>query len=208
MKKLALLDLEGTLIDFEFWEEMADVKGDQSLKLLLEKGLRGPGWYESFLDRVRLILGTPKEVVESVAKRAIGKIRPEAVTLISELKKRQYVTMIVSGGFEEFVAPVAHALGVDDYVSQKLIYHNGVIVGVLPVFKEKGEVVDKLRPWFDFVLAVGDGYNDIKMLERADEAVVVGKRAKEISKKINAKTYNNLGEFVEDLIKGGDAIKI
>ncbi len=209
MRKLALLDLEGTLIDFEFWEELAreHEKGEE-LRELLERGLSTEDWYASFLERVKLVIGTPKEKIREIARRAIAKIKPEAVSLITELKKKGFTTMIVSGGFEEFVKPIADALDVDDFVAQKFIYHRDAVVGVLPVFKEKGEIVEKVRPWFDLIFAVGDGFNDLKMLEKADVAAVVGKRAELIANRVKVRKYNDLGELVKDLISGplGEAL--
>ena len=210
MKKLALMDLEGTLTNFEFWEELA--KGherSEELRELLERGLSSSDWYESFLERVRLILGTSREKIEEVARMALNKIKPEAVALVGELKKRGFVTMIVSGGFEEFVKPVADALGVDDYVAQKFIYHGNVVVGVLPVFKEKGEIIDKVRPWFDFIFALGDGFNDLNMLRKADVAAAVGKRAERLAHHANVWVYEDLDSLVKDLISGklGEALR-
>jgi len=203
LSKLALMDLEGTLTDFEFWEELA--KGHEreaELKELLERGLSGGSWYDTFLQRIKLALGTPKERVEEVAKRALSRIRPEAVTLVAELKRRGFVTMIVSGGFEEFVELVADALGVDSYVAQKFIYHEGRIVGVLPVFKEKGEVIDKVRPWFDFIFAIGDGFNDLNMLKKADVGVAVGRRAADLAGAAGVRAYPSLELLVKDLLAG------
>ncbi len=203
MKKLALLDLEGTLIDYEFWEALAESheKGEE-LKRLLEEGLTSNNWYETFLKRVEMIIGTPKEVIEGVAEKALKRLKPEAPTLISELKKQGFTTMIVSGGFEDFVKILAEVLGVEDYVAQKLVYHNNEVVGVLPVFKEKGEIVDKLRPWFDLILAIGDGFNDLNMLKKADIPIAVGKRSKELAEASEAFAYDDLGELLRDLISG------
>ncbi len=203
MKKLALLDLEGTLIDYEFWEALAEnhEKGDE-LKRLLEEGLTSDNWFETFLKRVEMIIGTPKKVIEGVAEKAIKRLKPEAPTLISELKKQGFTTMIVSGGFEDFVKILAEVLSVEDYVAQKLIYHNGVVVGVLPVFEEKGEIVDKLRPWFDLILAIGDGFNDLNMLKKADISIAVGRRANDLAKVSEATAYNSLDELLRDLISG------
>ena len=210
MRKLALMDLEGTLTDFEFWEEIAQGhEREKELKELLERGLSGGSWYDTFLERVKLLVGTPKERVEEVATKILDRIKPEAITLVNELKKRGFVTMIVSGGFEEFVEPVANALGVDDFVAQKFIYHNNEVVGVLPVFKEKGEVIEKVRPWFDFIFAIGDGFNDLNMLKRADVGVAVGKRAQELASEAGVLAYSDLRSLIKDLLEGklGEALR-
>jgi phosphoserine phosphatase len=210
LRKLALMDLEGTLTDFEFWEEIAQGhEREKELKELLERGLSGGSWYDTFLERVKLLVGTPKERVEEVATKILDRIKPEAITLVNELKKRGFVTMIVSGGFEEFVEPVANALGVDDFVAQKFIYHNNEVVGVLPVFKEKGEVIEKVRPWFDFIFAIGDGFNDLNMLKRADVGVAVGKRAQELASEAGVLAYSDLRSLIKDLLEGklGEALR-
>ncbi|WP_236943458.1 HAD family hydrolase [Ignicoccus islandicus] len=199
----ALLDLEGTLLDYEFWEELSrrHEKGEV-LRDLLERGLSGQPWFESFIERVKAIIGTPKSLIEEVSSLALSKIKPEARELVTVLKKLGFTTIVVSGGFEEFVSPISNELGVDDFVSQKFLYHEGKVVGVYTAFKDKGEVVDKIKPWFDVIISIGDGYNDAWMLRKSDLGIVIGKR-KDLSREVNALHYDSLRGLVEDIKKGG-----
>ncbi|UXD22830.1 hypothetical protein IPA_08685 [Ignicoccus pacificus DSM 13166] len=203
MRKLALLDLEGTLLDYEFWELLSERHPDgERLKELLEKGLTSHSWYETFIERVRSIIGTPKSLVTETASKAIERIRPEATAFVSELKRKGYTVIIVSGGFEDFVAPVSDVLGADGFIAQKLLFHNDEVVGVYNVFKDKGEVVDKLKPWFDFIFSIGDGYNDFNMLAKSDVAVVLGNKAKEIAEELKAFHFKTLEEALRSLSSG------
>ncbi len=204
MKVAALLDLEGTLLEYEFWEELSKRhhKGEV-LRYLLEMGLSGKPWYECFIERVKAIIGTSRDLIEEVAGLASTKIKPEAKSLVKALKEMEFTTVIVSGGFEEFVSPISRELGVDDYISQKLLYHQDKVVGVYAAFKDKGEVVDKMRPWFDVIVSIGDGYNDANMLKKSDLGIVVGKR-RELSKEVNALYYPTLRELTEELERGGE----
>ena len=207
MRIAALLDLEGTLLEYEFWEELSKrhEKG-RLLRELLEMGLSGRPWYDSFIERVKAVIGTPKSLIEEVSAIASSKIKPGARELVSILKEMGFTTIVVSGGFEEFVSPASRALGVDDFVSQKFLYHGGKVVGVYAAFKDKGEVIEKVRPWFDMVLSIGDGYNDAVMLMKSDLGVVIGKR-RELSEKVNALHYDSLEDLVRDLREGGELRK-
>ncbi len=203
MKKLALLDLEGTLLDYEFWETLAKRHPDgERLEELLHKGLTSHSWYETFIERVKLIVGSPKELVDEVAKEAMNQIRPEASAFVSELKRKGFTTLIVSGGFEDFVSPISNVLGADGYIAQKLVFHDNKVVGVYNVFKDKGEVVDKLKPWFDFIFAIGDGYNDFNMLAKANVAVIIGSKAKNMLENLKAFHFNDLREVLLSLTRG------
>jgi len=203
VRAVALLDLEGTLIDYEFWEVLSSYHPEGGkLQRLLRDGLNSHGWYESFLERVKTIIGSSRELIEEVAEKAVDRIRPEASAFVSELKRRGFSTIIVSGGFEEFVAPISSVLGADGYIAQKLLYRSNKVIGVYTVFRDKGEVVDKIKPWFDLVFAMGDGYNDFNMIRKADIRVVVGSKRKELARELNAFHYNTLKEAFNALNSG------
>ncbi len=65
MEKIAFIDVEGTLTDFEFWNEIANyVERGYEIRELLYKGLRGEiDWFEGFMKRVELIKGVDKKLI-------------------------------------------------------------------------------------------------------------------------------------------------
>jgi phosphoserine phosphatase len=84
-------------------------------------------------------------------------------------------TILVSGGFTAFVAPVAEAVGFDHFVANELAVRDGILTG-----RVKGRIVDStvkrdtlvearerlgLEP--EMTIAIGDGANDIEMVEEA-----------------------------------------
>src|SRR5690606_27096659 len=101
--------------------------------------------------------------------------RPGAASLIRILKKLGYKLAVISGGFSAFVDPMRESLGLDYAFANVLDHDDGVLTG-----RVVGEIIDRQRKadllamvaeregiQLDQVMAVGDGANDIAMLERA-----------------------------------------
>ncbi len=173
--RIALLDLEGTLADFEFWEELAVETGRYELIELLRRGLEEGAWLTLFYKRVELVKGTPRDLIVKVGNKINKRIKSEARELINILKEKGFDIMIVSGGFEEFVNRASKELGVENYICNRFIYDNqDKVTGAIAVIHNKGEVVDLVRKWYSFVLAIGDGMNDYEMLIKSDVGISLG----------------------------------
>ncbi len=190
------MDLEGTLVKYEFWEEMAREINNYELLSLLKRGLTEGNWLQTFYKRVELIKGVPKDLIISVSERIVDRIEEEAKILVKVLKEKGFDVMVVSGGFEEFVSIAAQTLDVNNYICNKFIYDNdNRVSGAIAIVHNKGEVVDLVRKWYNKVLAVGDGMNDYEMLRKADIGISLGLNKPDI---ITLKTLKDVVTFVRE----------
>ncbi len=128
---------------------------------------------ESLVRRVALLEGLPEEVFEKVAKEVV--LTPGARTLVRTLKRLDYKFAIVSGGFTQITDTLVADLGIDYSAANTLEVVDGRLTG-----RVVGEIVDrpgKARALERFAeqagiavtqtVAVGDGANDLDMLEVA-----------------------------------------
>lgn len=175
-KRLVVFDMDSTLIEQEVIDEVARAVGcHDQVAALTARAMRGEiEFREAFAARIELLRGARlDEVVARVAP--ILRLTPGALELVGVLKKLGYKLAVISGGFSAFVDPIAKRLGLDHAFSHELDVEGGVLTG-----RVRGEVIDRQRKadllgqvaaaegiQLDQVMAVGDGANDIAMLERA-----------------------------------------
>lgn len=174
-RRLICFDMDSTLIQTEVIDELA-IKagvGDQ-VKAITEAAMRGEiDFNESFIQRVELLKGLDESVMKEIAENL--PITEGAERLFRTLKKYGYKTAILSGGFTYFGNYLKAKLGVDYVFANDLEIKNGKLTG-----KHQGEIVNgnkkaellKLLAFkedihLDQVIAVGDGSNDLPMLQLA-----------------------------------------
>ena len=175
-KKLLVADMDSTMIGQECIDELADYAG---LKLqvaeITERAMQGDLDFASGLkERVALLNGLP---TSSIQLCLVERIRPNAgaSTLVRTMRARGAVTVLVSGGFTAFVEPIAREIGFDRFEANILAAEGGKLTG-----ETQGNIVDARRKHdlltevglelaleVDQTLAVGDGANDIPMVEAA-----------------------------------------
>ncbi|HEM3541823.1 phosphoserine phosphatase SerB [Streptococcus suis] len=172
---LLVMDVDSTLI----LEEGIDLLGEEAglgaqVAAITERAMRGELDFEEALrERVALLKGLPVSVFD----RIIQKIHftPGAAELVSELKTRGYKVAVVSGGFHETVDRLAAQLELDYVRANRLEVVDGVLTGQV-----LGEIVTKdtkkacLEEWatenglsLSQTIAMGDGANDLPMIQRA-----------------------------------------
>lgn len=175
-KRLVVFDMDSTLIEQEVIDEVARAVGRyDEVAALTARAMRGElEFREAFLARVALLAGANLDaVVREVEPRLT--LRPGALELARVLKKLGYKLAVISGGFNVFVDPFKHKLEMDYAFANELDVEGGLLTG-----RVRGEIVDRQRKadllgmvartegiQLDQVMAVGDGANDIAMLERA-----------------------------------------
>lgn len=194
MRKIAFMDIEGTLTPFECWKEIAALVGNKEIEELLKKGIEGEvDWLESLLRRVELIKGLEEN--EFLKLKESITISEGAKEVIKALKEKDFHIVLVSGCFEEVLEDFKH-FG-DLFITNRAIFENGKFAGISLEFRDKGEIIDRIAGDGDFVLAIGDGNNDAPMFEKADISIAVGRKVQ--SADYHVEDLRGLLEIIEKL---------
>jgi len=174
-RRLFAFDMDSTLICGEVIDELAKIAGvgDQVARIT-EAAMRDElDFDESFTRRVALLRGLPAERLHSLL-HAIP-LADGAERLIRTLRLLGYKTAILSGGFTFFAHHLQQALGIDYVHANQLEVADGVVTGrvVPPIVngERKAELLAAIARRegisIEQVVAVGDGANDIPMLNLA-----------------------------------------
>ena len=175
-KRLLVADMDSTMITIECIDELADYAGIKpQIAEVTERAMRGELDFESALDaRVALLKGLAEGAIDRCHAERV-KLMPGAKALIRTMKAHGARTVLVSGGFTVFADKVAEAIGFDRAVSNRLGLAEGVLDGTVarPIVGSltKRETLIAERESLGLAssqtLAVGDGANDIPMIEEA-----------------------------------------
>ncbi|RPH12306.1 MAG: phosphoserine phosphatase SerB [Alteromonadaceae bacterium TMED101] len=173
--KLAVFDMDSTLIQCEVIDQLADQAGvGAEVSAITEQAMRGElDFSQSFAERLGLLKGLDSGVVQQLANEL--PLTDGGKELILTLKTRGIKTVILSGGFDVFAERVASELGMDDYCANKLHTRAGALTGevITPIvnaeFKEAKlrELASGMGIDMRQTMAVGDGANDLNMLNAA-----------------------------------------
>ena len=174
-RRLICFDMDSTLIKTEVIDELADRAGvGEQVRAITEAAMRGEiDFSESFKQRVALLKGLDESVMEEVAEGL--PIMDGAKRLMSILKKCGFKIAILSGGFTYFGNHLKKLFDVDYVYANELEIIDGKLtgnhVGDIVDGKRKAELlrliaqVEKID--LEQVIAVGDGANDLPMLNLA-----------------------------------------
>ena len=176
-KRLLLADMDSTMVGQECIDELADHAGVKAkVARITERAMRGEIEFEGALrERVRLLKGLPAAAIDEVINHRI-RLNPGALTLIATMRSHGAYTCLVTGGFTAFSAPVASLIGFqEDHANELVIDAQQRLTGELgePIFAREGKLMtlinlrDRLQLRAEETLAVGDGANDIPMLQAA-----------------------------------------
>ncbi len=175
MKKLLVTDMESTLVENEFLDDIASFCGvGDAVKAITTRAMNGEiDFAGSLCERVALLAGQPAGILD----RAYENIRwmAGAKEMFDALRAHQIRTIIVSGGFKIFTSRVREILGAGEDFSNDLIIENDTLTGapVLPVGgrEEKQRILESTATAMGISLAetiaIGDGANDLPMLQTA-----------------------------------------
>lgn len=174
-RRLICFDMDSTLINTEVIDELADCAGVGSqVREITEQAMRGEiDFEESFERRVALLEGLDVSVMQQIAERL--PITEGLERLMTVLKRVGYKTAILSGGFTYFGNYLKRRYGFDYVYANELEIEDGKLTG-----RHTGEIVDgrrkaellRLLCQFEHIhleqsIAVGDGANDLPMLNLA-----------------------------------------
>ena len=175
-KRLLVADMDSTIIGQECIDELADYAGIKpEIAAITERAMRGELDFATALrERVALLEGLDSVVIGRCLAERI-RPNPGAATLVRTMRLHGVETILVSGGFTSFVAPIAQTVGFERFVANELTVRDGKLTGTV-----EGRIVDStvkcetlvearerlgLKP--DMTMAIGDGANDILMVEEA-----------------------------------------
>ena len=191
--------MDSTLIDAEVIDELAIEAGvGEQVAAITEAAMQGElDFKQSFTQRLALLEGLNADVLQSVAERL--RLNEGAADLLKTLKRLGYETAIVSGGFTFFGRYLQKMLGIDHVYANELDVKDGLVTG-----KVVGDVIDGERKAellrelaqrkglvLAQVIAVGDGANDLPMLNIAGLGIAF--RAKPLVKASAKQSISSLG---------------
>ncbi|NOQ82113.1 MAG: phosphoserine phosphatase SerB [Methylophaga sp.] len=173
---LMVTDMDSTLINIECVDEIADfINVKPQVSEITEAAMRGEIDFETSLrQRVSLLKGLEVSALERVYEQRL-QLNPGAEVMLKGLQQQGIRTALVSGGFTFFTERLKQRLGLDYTMANVLGEHKGKLTGEV-----EGEVcgaqakADFLLAHCDMlnispsqVIAMGDGANDLLMMDEA-----------------------------------------
>lgn len=181
-KTLLLADMDSTMIQQECIDELADEAGVGAYVAdITARAMNGELDFEAALkERVGLLKGLPEDTIESVYRDRIT-FMPGGKALVATMKAQGGYAALVSGGFTAFTGRVAAALGFDENRANTLHAAEGKLTGTVaePILGKAAklqaleEISARLGIDVAQAMAVGDGANDLAMLNRAGAGVAL-----------------------------------
>ncbi len=175
-KRLLVADMDSTMISVECIDELADYAGVKAeVAAITERAMRGELDFEAALDaRVALLAGMDAQVIDRCREERV-RLTPGARTLVRTMRARGATCILVSGGFTGFANPIGAEIGFDRVIANELEIEAGRLTGRVrrPIVGAEAkrlallDAVAELGVPVEETLAVGDGANDIPMLEAA-----------------------------------------
>jgi phosphoserine phosphatase len=175
-KKLFLADMDSTMIGQECIDELADFAGLKAhVAAITERAMRGEIEFESALrERVALLKGLPVGVVDEVLAKRIT-LTPGGREVVATMRAHGAYSCLISGGFTLFTNAVAEKIGFQENRGNELLVEDGKLSGRVaePILGRAAKLatLNELREAFDLddldTLVVGDGANDLGMIQRA-----------------------------------------
>ena len=172
---LFVSDMDSTMIGQECIDELADYAGIKpQIAAITERAMQGEIDFPTALrERVALLEGLDASAITQCLAERIRPM-PGAKTLVATLRSLGCHTVLVTGGFHAFADPVAAMLGFERVVGNRLAVSGGKLTGALdgPISDSATKAAtlaeEAGRLGAETVsLAMGDGANDIPMLQAA-----------------------------------------
>jgi phosphoserine phosphatase len=186
-KRLIVADMDSTMIGQECIDELSAELGlKEKVAAITERAMRGEiAFAPALRERVALLAGLDASVIDGVIASRI-RLTPGGKTLIATMRAAGAYACLVSGGFTLFTDRIAAAIGFDENRANRLTVENGKLTGAVeePVLGAEAklaavrELTGRLKLAPTDTLAVGDGANDLAMLQAAGLGVAY--RAKQV----------------------------
>ena len=178
-KRLLIADMDSTIIIGESLDELADHAGirDQ-IAAITARAMRGELDFEGALrERVGMLKGLPAATIDTVIEGL--QLTPGAPELVATMKAAGAYCALVSGGFKPMTGAIRQQVGFDEDRSNILHVANGALAGTVgePILGRDAKLATLKELCtghglgLEAALAVGDGANDLAMLEAAGMGV-------------------------------------
>lgn len=177
--RLIVMDIDSTLIN----EEVIDLLGEEAgvgarVAQITERAMRGElDFRQALEERVGLLAGLDKSVFDRTFARVT--FTPGALELVEAAHARGWKVGVVSGGFHEVADRIVAAAGIDYCLANRLEVVDGHLTGRLAAeIVTKERKLEALRTWaaelglsMGQTVAMGDGANDIPMIQAAGTGI-------------------------------------
>jgi len=174
-RRLLIADMDSTIITSESLDELAEYAGlKEVISAITARAMRGELDFEAALtERVAMLAGLPETAIAAVL--AGLQITPGAAELVATMKANGAYCALVSGGFTPMTSAIRVRLGFDEDRANQLETANGALTGTvaLPILGRDAklaaleEIAGRLGCGVADAVAVGDGANDLAMLQAA-----------------------------------------
>ncbi|HEX7970124.1 MAG TPA: phosphoserine phosphatase SerB [Stellaceae bacterium] len=174
-KRLLLADMESTIIENEMLDELADGLGLRAqVAEITRRAMNDEIDFATALrERVALLKGLPESALAEAGARI--RIAPGADALVATMARQGAYTVLVSGGFRVYTGRIRRELGFDLDVANELIVEGGLIAGTVqePILGRDAKLATLKQVAAErglplaAALAVGDGANDVAMIDAA-----------------------------------------
>jgi phosphoserine phosphatase len=178
-KRLVVMDMDSTLIRIEVIDELARAHGvGEQVSAITRRAMMGElDFDQSLRERVGLLKGLDASVLQNLADNL--PLTEGAETLLRVLKRLGYRTAVISGGFSVAAEALKKRLGIDFAWSNTLEIADGVltgrVLGAIVNAQRKADLLGELSARegvpLDQVIAIGDGANDLLMLQKAGHGI-------------------------------------
>ena len=175
-KKLLIADMDSTIINVECLDELADFSGLKAeISAITERAMRGELDFEAALrERVGMLKGLPVSALQRAYDERV-RLNPGARTLVRTMAANGARCVLVSGGFSFFTSRVAQAALFHAHRGNTLLEADGLLTGQVgePILGREAklaalnEEANARQIPLSETLAVGDGANDLAMIEAA-----------------------------------------
>lgn len=185
-KKLLLADMDSTIVTGETLDELAAFAGlKDEIAAITAQAMEGQlDFHEAVRARVGLLKGLPTSALAETLSETV--VSPGAAALVATMRAHGAYCILVSGGFTVFTGAIAKQLGFDAHHGNELEIKGEALTGnVIEPIQDKFAKLEYLNRYVAKrglstadVMSIGDGANDIPMLETA--GLGVGYHPKEI----------------------------
>jgi phosphoserine phosphatase len=175
-KRLLIADMDSTIINVECLDELADFAGvKDAVSAITERAMAGELAFEGALrERVAMLKGLGLDALQRCYDERV-RLNPGAETLVRTMAAHGARCVLVSGGFTFFTGRVATAAGFHDNRANTLIEDGAMLAGLVgePILGREAKLAALLEEAAALgatptdALAVGDGANDLAMIEAA-----------------------------------------